>query len=117
MTHQYSVHGGAARSPTEAPGARLHATGRTVLRRSMKAGSLCALVGLASPVLVAPTAASAAPAGMGPFAPGSVVVSQGGTIAAKGGSGKGTTVEANGELNVYPPGSNGDVAPEASFTK
>jgi len=83
----------------------------------MKTGALCALVGLASPVLVAPTGASAAPAGIGPFAPGSVVVSQGGTIAASGKSGKGTTVEANGEVNVYPPGSNGDVAPQASFTK
>ena len=29
----------------------------------------------------------------------------------------GPAVEANGEVNVYPPGSNGDVAPEASFTK
>jgi streptogramin lyase len=83
----------------------------------MKTGALCALVGLASPVLVAPTVASAAPAHIGPFAPGSVVVSQGGTIAASGKSGKGTTVEANGEVNVYPPGSNGDVAPQASFTK
>jgi hypothetical protein len=83
----------------------------------MKTGSLCALVGLASAVLVAPSGASAAPSGAGPFAPGSVVVSQGGTIAGTGKSGKGTTVEANGEVNVYPPGSNGDVAPEASFTK
>ena len=67
-------------------------------------------------MLVAPTVASAAPAGIGPFAPGSVVVSQGGTIAGTGKSGKGTTVEANGEVTVYPPGANGDVAPQASFT-
>ena len=46
----------------------------------MRAGALCALVGLASSMLVAPTEASAAPFGVGPFAPGSVVVSQGGTI-------------------------------------
>jgi len=117
MTHQYATQDRAARSSRRAPGARLHATERTGLSRSMKTGALCALVGLASPVLVAPIGASAAPAGIGPFAPGSVVVSQGGTIAGKGGSGKGTTVEANGGVNVYPPGSNGDVAPEASFTK
>ena len=117
MTHRYATQDGAARSTRRAPGTRLHTTGRTGLSRSMKTGALYALVGLASPVLVSPTGASAAPAGIGPFAPGSVVVSQGGTIAGKGGSGKGTTVEANGEVNIYPPGSNGDVAPEASFTK
>ncbi len=83
----------------------------------MKAGALCALVGLAVPVVVAPSGASAAAPGVGPFAPGSVVVSEGGTIAAAGKTGKGTTVEENGEVNVYPPGANGDVAPEASFTK
>ncbi len=117
MTHQYAIQDGAVRRSGTAPGVRLHRTGRTVLSRIMKAGALCALVGLASPVLVAPTGASAAPAGIGPFAPGSVVVSEGGTIAGTGKSGKGTTVEANGEVNVYPPGANGDVAPEASFTK
>jgi hypothetical protein len=90
---------------------------RPALGRSIRAGTLCALFCFASSVLVAPTEASAAPLGAGLFAPGSVVVSQGGTIAGTGGSGKGTTVEANGEVNVYPPGSNGDVAPEASFTK
>jgi streptogramin lyase len=88
-----------------------------VLNKSTGTVALCALFGLASPVLVAPSGASAAPVGIGPFAPGSIVVSQGGTIAGWGKSGKGTTVEANGEVNVYPPGSNGDVAPEASFTK
>jgi hypothetical protein len=117
MTSQYSTHDGVARSSSRAPGVRLYATGRTVLSGSMKTGALCALLALASSVLVAPTGASAAPAGIGPFAPGSIVVSQGGTIAGTGKSGKGTTVEANEEVNVYPPGSNGDVAPEASFTK
>ena len=117
MTHQYATQDGAIRSSSRTPGARLHPTERTVLRRSVKTGALCALLGLASPVLVAPTGASAAPSGAGPFAPGSIVVSQGGTIAGTGKTGKGTTVEANGEVNVYPPGSNGDVAPEASLTK
>src|SRR5208282_5960444 len=100
MTSQYSTHDGAARSSSRVPGARLHATERTVLSRSMKTGALCALVALASPVLVVATGASAAPAGIGPFAPGSIVVSQGGTIAGTGKSGKGTTVEDNGEVNV-----------------
>ncbi len=113
MTHQYATQDSAVQRSGRALGARLHATGRTVLNRTMTAGALCALVGLASPVLVAPSGASAAPSGVGPFAPGSVVVSDGGTIAAAGKRGKGTTVEANGELNVYPPGANGDVAPEA----
>jgi len=74
-------------------------------------------VSLASSMLVAPTESSAAPFGVRPFPPGSVVVSQGGTIFGTGGSGPGTTVKANGEVAVYPPDSNGDVAPEASFTK
>jgi hypothetical protein len=52
--------------------------------------------------------------GAGPFAPGSVVVSQGGTIF--GGTNTGTGAELNGDLDVYPPGANGDVAPQASFT-
>ncbi len=64
-------------------------------------------------MLVAPTEASAT--GVGPFAPGSVVVSQGGTIF--GGTNAGTGVELNGEVDVYPPDSNGDVAPEASLTQ
>ncbi|HXW80122.1 MAG TPA: hypothetical protein VEJ84_11530, partial [Acidimicrobiales bacterium] len=50
----------------------------------------------------------------GLFAPGSVVVSQGGTIF--GGTNTGTGVELNGDVDVYAPNSNGDVAPEASFT-
>jgi hypothetical protein len=75
---------------------------------------LCALFGLANSVLVAPSEVSAAPFGFDPFPPGSVVVAQGGTIA---GNGTGTTgVEADGAVNVYPPGPNGDVVPAASFT-
>jgi streptogramin lyase len=105
MTTRYSTH----------DSARLHATKRPALRRSVRTGALCAVFGLASSMLVAPTEASATPwFGVGPFAPGSVVVSQGGTIA---GNGTGTTgVEADGALDVYPPNANGDVAPEASFT-
>jgi sugar lactone lactonase YvrE len=41
-------------------------------------------------------------------------VSQGGTIF--GGTNLGTGVELNGDVTVYPPNANGDVAPEASFT-
>jgi streptogramin lyase len=73
-------------------------------------------VGLASSLLGAPIDTSAATSGVGPLAPGSVVVSQGGTIFGTGGSGIGTTVAANGEVNVYPPKANGDMAPEARFT-
>jgi hypothetical protein len=59
----------------------------------MRAGALCAFFGLASPMLVTPTGASAAPFGGVPFVPGSVVVAQGGTIA---GNGTATTgAEAN----------------------
>jgi secreted PhoX family phosphatase len=65
-------------------------------------------------MLVAPTGASATAFGVRPLAPGRVVVSQGGAIF--GGSGGGNGVEANGEVDVYPPNANGDVAPEASFT-
>jgi hypothetical protein len=79
----------------------------------MRTGAVCALVALASSMLVAPTEASAGP--FGPFAPGSVVVAQGGTIAGTGGSGTG--VEANGEVNVYSPNSSGDATPVASVTQ
>ncbi len=65
-------------------------------------------------MLVTPAEASAVPFGVRPFAPGSVVVSQGGTIF--GGTNTGTGVELNGDVDVYPPNANGDVAPEASFT-
>jgi hypothetical protein len=65
-------------------------------------------------MLVAPTEASAALFAFDPFPPGSVVVAQGGTIA---GNGTGTTgVEADGAVNVYAPGSTGDVVPAATFT-
>ena len=114
MIPQYSIHISAARSRTRAPSARLHATKRKGLRGSMRNGSLCALVGLGASMLVAPIEASATPLGLGPFAPGSVVVSQGGTIF--GGTNVGTGVELNGDVDVYPPNANGDVAPEASFT-
>ena len=85
-----------------------------------RATTVCALFGLASSVLVPMTEASAAPMGTNLFAPGTVVIAQGGTIA--GGvqytgpaSGKGANVERNGEVDFYPPGSNGDVAPEAQL--
>jgi sugar lactone lactonase YvrE len=65
-------------------------------------------------MLVAPAEASATSFGAGPLAPGSVVVSQGGTIF--GGTNTGTGVELNGDVDAYPPGANGDVAPEATFT-
>jgi hypothetical protein len=67
-------------------------------------------------MLVASTGALAAPSRVGPFAPGSIVVAQGGTLAATGVA-SGTKVEANGAVDVYPPNSNGDVAPEARLTK
>ncbi len=89
-------------------------TQRPTLRWSRKTGALCGLVGLAGAVLVAPTGASAAPWGVGPFAPGSVVVSQGGTIF--GGANTGGLLELNGDVDVYPPNADGDVAPEAGFT-
>ena len=115
MTPQHSIDDGAARSPSKGPAARPHATKRLALPgRSMTIGALCALLGLANSLLVAPTQASASPFSAGPFAPGSVVVSQGGEIF--GGISSGTGVEANGEVVVYPPSANGDVAPEASFT-
>ena len=76
MTPQYSVHDSPSRSSGSAPSARLYVVKRPVLRRSTRAGALCALAGLASAMLVAPTEASAAPFGAGPFAPGNVVISQ-----------------------------------------
>ena len=110
MTRHYSTYDGAAQS--RAPRAYRHATGWHALIKTARTGALCALVGLAGPMLAAPTGASAT--GVSPFAPGSVVVSQGGTIF--GGTNTGTGVELNGDVDVYPPNSNGDVAPVASFT-
>ncbi|HXW80067.1 MAG TPA: hypothetical protein VEJ84_11255 [Acidimicrobiales bacterium] len=114
MTLHHSINDSAARSPSPAPGARLDATKRPLLVRSMRAGALCAIGVLANTMLVAPTDASATAFGLGPFAPGSVIVSQGGTI--QGGTNTGSALELNGEVDVYPPSSNGDVAPRASFT-
>jgi hypothetical protein len=73
-------------------------------------------VDLAGTLLVAPTTTSAAPSGAPPTAAGTVVVSQGGTIFGSGGSGVGTGVEENGDVDLYAPNSDGDAAPEASFT-
>jgi hypothetical protein len=118
MIPHYSIQDGTARGLSTAPSARLHPGKRPALGRSMRnmsSGALCALFALGSSVLVAPTDASATPFGSGPFASGSVVVAQGGTIAA-GVVPPGTGVEANGAVNVYPPNANGDVTPEASFT-
>ena len=112
---QCLINHSAAPSPSRAPKARIDANKRPALWRRTRTGALCALVGLASSALVAPTEASATP-GLHPLAPGSVVVSQGGTIFGTAGSGIGTTVAENGEVDIYQRDSNGDVAPEARFT-
>ena len=116
MTAHHSTRDSAARSRSRAQRARLRGAKWPALGGSPGIGALCALFGLASSVLVAPTGASAASFGFRPFAPGSVVVAQGGTIS---GNGLGTpgTVSADGYVNVYRPGSNGDVAPEESYTQ
>jgi streptogramin lyase len=114
MTPHYSTQYIAARGPSTAKTARLGATKRIALGRTMRTAALCALFGLASSVLVAPAGAST-PFGRHSFPPGSVVVSQGGTLA---GDGTGTTgVEALGAVNVYRPNASGDVAPMASFAQ
>ncbi len=95
------------------PDPRANATKRLALGKGMSR-ALCALVGLAVSLLVAATGASATPLGESPFAPGSVVVTQGGTIF--GGTNAGTGVELNGDVDVYPPSSNGDVPPVATLT-
>lgn len=109
MTRLHSMHDRAARSPS----ALVHPAQRRRLG-SIRAGVLCALVGLAGSGLVAPAQASATSPGEGPLAPGSVIVSQGGTIF--GGTNSGGRLELNGDVDVYPPGAEGDVAPEARFT-
>ena len=111
MTAQYSIHDGTTLSPRRAPTAHPHGANRPVRRKTTGVGTLCALIGLASSVLVAPTEASAT--GMGPFAPGNVVITQGGTIF--GGANTGSGVELNGDVDVYAPEANGDTAPEASL--
>jgi secreted PhoX family phosphatase len=83
-----------------------------MVHKAKRARALCAVVGLAGSSLLPQTAASAS--GLGLFAPGSVVVSQGGTIF--GGTNTGAGVELNGDVDVYRSNANGDVAPEASFT-
>ncbi len=113
MNPQYSTHDSTSRSPSPAHCARFHGTKRPALR-SIGAGALCAIAGLASSLLAAPSEASAATFGLAPFMPGSVVVSQGGTIF--GGTNAGTGVELNGEVDVYPPNANGDMRPEARYT-
>ena len=113
MSPQYSTHDSTSRSPSPAPCARFHGTKRPALR-SIGTGALCAIVGLASSLLAAPNEASATAFGLAPFMPGSVVVSQGGTIF--GGTNAGTGVELNGEVDVYPPNANGDMRPEARYT-
>jgi hypothetical protein len=114
MTPPYPTHDRATPSPSRAPSYGFHATSRPVLRRSTRVGALCALAALAGSMLVAPAEASATSFGASSFAPGSIVVSQGGTIF--GGTNTGTGFELNGDVDVYPPGTNGDVAPEARFT-
>ncbi|MGO9581730.1 MAG: hypothetical protein ACLP36_02885 [Acidimicrobiales bacterium] len=123
MTPEYSVYDSPSRSSSRAPRARLRAVKRPVLGRSTRAGALCALVGLASSMLVAPTEASAAPFGAGPFAPGSVVVSRadlapGTILVANGGAdGLGSTGIGPGSITIYRPGASGDARPEAVITK
>jgi hypothetical protein len=115
VTLHHSTHTRTALSPGKMPATGRHATNRPPRPRNMTTGAVCALLAIASSVVIAPTEASAAPFGFGPFAPGSVVVSQGGAIFG-GAISSGTGVAANGEVVVYPPNATGDVAPEASFT-
>jgi hypothetical protein len=112
VTFQHSTRDIGAQSSSRARSARRGATKQPALGR--RVGALCALAGLGSPILALPTGASATAFGPVPFAPGSVVVAQGGTIAGDGVTGTG--VEANGALNIYPPDASGDTAPEVSFT-
>ena len=117
MTVSHLTDNGAARSPSEATSVRLRRATRPSLLKSMRTGAFFfGFFGLVGSMLTAPTAASAAPFRAAPFPPGSIVVSQGGTIAA-GEGGTAGTVAADGEVNVYPPNSDGDVTPLASFTK
>ncbi len=112
MTPRSQKRDGSAQSPMYAPNARLHVTKPPMVHKAKRARALCAVVGLAGSSLLPQSAASAS--GLGLFAPGSVVVSQGGTIF--GGTNTGAGVELNGDVDVYRSNANGDVAPEASFT-
>jgi sugar lactone lactonase YvrE len=115
MTAQSSIRDRAARSTGRKPRTRHRAAKRPLLGTAWTTGALCALLGWSTSMLAAPAGASPAPLHVDPTAPGSVVVSQGGTIF--GGTNLGTGVELNGDVDVYPPHSNGDVTPEASFTE
>jgi len=112
MTHSRRTDDSAAPSLGRPLSARLQGAKPPALRRVMTAGALWALVGLAGSTLVAPAEASAT--GTSPIAPGSVIVSEGGTIF--GGTNAGTGVELNGDVNLYGPNATGNVSPEASFT-
>ena len=117
MTDQYATQNGAARSSSRRLVLDFMRPNCLRSDRRTKTGAVCTLFGLASPMLVAPTVASAAPAGIGPFAAGERRRLPGWHDRRDRQEWEGTTVEANGEVNVYPPGANGDVAPQASFTK
>ena len=112
---EFLIKRSAAPNSSRVPKARNDGAKRPAVGRLIERGAVCTLVGLASCVLVAPAYASATPEAH-PLAPGSVVVSQGGTIFGTGGSGMGTTVEENGEVDIYQGDANGDVAPEANYT-
>lgn len=111
MTAHCPIHDRATQRASKPPSACRPVRRWPKLMRHMGTGTLCALFGLAGPVLAAPAQASASP-----FGPGSVVVAQGGTVAGDGTGVTGSGVEADGGVNVYSPYSNGNVAPEASFT-
>jgi sugar lactone lactonase YvrE len=109
MSRHYSAYKGA--DPSGAPNTPLHAAKRPAFRTHTRTGALCALVFVTGFMLLPQAEASAT--GMDPLAPGSVVVSQGGTMWA---TSAGTGVELYGEVDVYPPSATGNVAPQGSFT-
>jgi hypothetical protein len=115
MTPLRSTDASAPHSPSRVLGARRDAPKRPALARRARTRAVWALFALTGSMLVAP-GASATPYGRPSFPPGSVVVAEGGTIS---GNGLGTPgmVSADGYVNVYPPRSSGDVAPQASFTR
>jgi hypothetical protein len=115
MTPQHSIDDRATRRPSGAPTPGHRGAKRPALGMSIRTGALCALFGLVGSILVAPAEASATPFGSLPFTPGSIVVAQGGNISG-GVVPPGTGVLANGGINVYAANSNGNVAPEVSYT-